>query len=342
MKFYSYKLRFVLAILWCCLLIQTSDSQSVIGIKFGKNTVQAGEVVSVFLRIEIPVSEEKAWISKDSIFVGINTLYESDSLNYEPFADLSILNYGLFTGKVNDDNILLPPLAQQETGLTRIIEDSLKVAFYNPGEFLFFGPALGGLQYSTVSRKPAVITVTLPEALAARDSLSLQPIKDIIYEPAAWTDYLPWVGGLLVLVILGVVIAYMIRRGKVAGAKTDLPDVAEIPPHEKALKALEDLRDTKYWEIAGDEEFQTAFTTVLREYAGARFKMPAGKMTTTEILQSLIIKGLSDVHVHALEEMLQMADLVKFAKASTPEDMYQLFLARAIEFIHNTKQINVR
>lgn len=342
MKFYSHKLRILLAILWWCFLIQSSDSQSVVGIKFGKNTVQTGEVVSVFLRIEIPVTEEKVWISKDSMFVGINTLYESDSLNYEPFADLGIIDYGIFTGQINDDNILLPPLAQQDNGLTRIIEDSLKVAFYNPGEFLFFGPALGGLQYSTVSRKPAVITVTLPEALAARDSLSLQPIKDIIYEPATWIDYLPWVGGLLVLVILGGIIAYMIRKRKVAGAKTDLPDVSEIPPHEKALKALEQLRDTKYWETAGDREFQTAFTTVLRDYAGARFKMPAGKMTSNEILHSLSIKGLSDVHVHALEEMLQLADLVKFAKASTPEDVYQVFLARAIEFIHNTKQMNVR
>jgi hypothetical protein len=185
-----------------------------------------------------------------------------------------------------------------------------------------------------------VITVTLPEALAARDSLSLQPIKDIMYEPATWTDYLPWLGGLLGLLILGGIIANLLRKRKATNAITDLPDVSEISPHEKALKALEELRDTKYWETSGDHEFQIAFTTVLREYTGARFKMPASKMTSTEILHSLSIKGLSDAHVTKLEEMLQLADLVKFARASTPEEVYQVFLARAIEFIHDTKQMN--
>jgi hypothetical protein len=340
MKPYSHKLRIALAILWWCFMIQPSDSQSVVRIKFGKSIVQAGEVVSVFLRIEMPVSEEKAWISKDSMFVGINSLYESDSLNYEPFADAAVIDYGIFSGQVNDDNVLLPSLAKDENGLNRIIEDSLKVVFYNQGEFLFFGPALGGLEHSTVSRKPAVITVTLPEAIAARDSLSLQPIKDIMYEPATWTDYMPWFGGLLGLLILGGIIAYIIRKRNVVSVKTDLPDVSEIPPHEKALKALEELRDTKYWATAGDREFQTAFTTVLRDYAGTRFKMPANRMTSNEILHSLSIKGLSEAHINTLEEMFQLADLVKFARASTPEDVYQVFLARAIEFIHDTKQIN--
>ena len=93
MNLYSHKLRISLAMLWCCFQIQSSDSQAVVGFKFARTTVRAGEVVSVLLRIEMPLAEEKAWISKDSMFVGINSLYESDSLNYEPLADAAVLEY---------------------------------------------------------------------------------------------------------------------------------------------------------------------------------------------------------------------------------------------------------
>jgi hypothetical protein len=336
---FRYTLPFSIGILLVLSQAFPVMSQSVVEIRFGRNTVHVGEVVSAYLRIELPANDEGAWISKDSLLVGVNSLFSADSLNYEPFADIEILNYGVFTNLEKEGRILLPSVEKPETGVTRVIEDSLRILFYNPGEFICFGPALRGMLPSTLSRKPEVIKVIIPDAIADKDSLSLQPIKDIIYEPAIFLDYWPWMLGLLLLTLLIAGFFYYLKRRKKGKSISVLPVYPDISPHEKALGALENLSNSRYWLIEGDKAFQSAFTLILREYTAQRYKMPALEMTTAEIVQSLKINGLSNAHLSTLEEMLQLADLVKFANASTPEPMYQDFLAKAVEFVHATKQI---
>jgi hypothetical protein len=311
--------------------------QSVVEIRFAKQTVEVGEVVSAWLRIETPIRENGVWISKDSMLVGVNTLFEKDSLNYEPLADFQILDYGLFLNYIQDGRITLPTDKKQEGNLSRVVEDSIRLQFYNPGEFLCFGPTLIGLLHSNLSRKPEVLTVTVPEALAAKDSLSLQPIKDILYEPATFMDYLPWVVIVLLLILLVVGIVIYLKKMRGGESTPKEPIQPDVKPYELALKALQDLKDSSYWLIAGDKEFQTAFTLILREYIARRYKLPALEMTSDEILRSLKLKGLSEAQLFTLHQMLQLADLVKFANASTPEPMYQEFLVKAIAFVDTTK-----
>lgn len=311
--------------------------QAIVEIRFAKQKVEVGEVVSAWLRVETPMHEDSVWISKDSMLVGVNTLFETDSLNYEPFADFKILDYGLFVNYIQDNRITLPNDKKQEGHLSRVVEDSIHVQFFNPGEFLCFGPTLRGLVHSNSSRNPAVLTVKIPDALAAKDSLSLQPIKDILYEPTTIIDYLPWVVIVLLLILL--VVGMVIYRKKLRGGKNTLKEPVQPgpKPYELALKALQDLMDSSYWLIVGDKEFQTAFTLILREYISRRYKLPALEMTSDEMIRSLKLKGLSEAQLFSLNQMLQLADLVKFANASTPEPMYQEFLMKAIAFVDANK-----
>lgn len=334
-KIFRYAIGLVLV--WC--MNYQVTGQAVVEIHFGKQSIQVGDVVSVFLRLEIPVQENGIWISRDSVLVGVNTLFASDSLKYEPFADIEILDYGLFEKYIHEGQVTRPFDTKQEGLQTRVIEDSLLVQFYNPGEFLCFGPVMSGLLHSVASRKPALLTVTLPNALAAKDSLSLQPIKDIIHEPANFMDYLPDLLIVILLILLVIVIFYFLKKRKRGGSTSKITDQPEIPPHERALTALQELRDTTYWQVVGDKDFQTVFTLILRQYISQRFNIPALEMTSSEIISSLKINGLSDAQLFSVDQLLQLADLVKFANASAPESMYYEYLGKAIEFVDTTKQI---
>jgi hypothetical protein len=41
-----------------------------------------------------------------------------------------------------------------------------------------------------------------------------------------------------------------------------------------------------------------------------------------------------------LKEILQVADLVKFAKATPDENIHQIFMDKAVDFVINTKNIH--
>ena len=61
-------------------------------------------------------------------------------------------------------------------------------------------------------------------------------------------------------------------------------------------------------------------------------------MTTDEISMALSKAGFNTKYIIDLKEILQIADLVKFAKATPQENIHIIFMGRAVEFVENTKE----
>jgi len=167
------------------------------------------------------------------------------------------------------------------------------------------------------------------------DTLQLAPIKDIIREKANWRDYLPFIGSLLALGLIAGLLYYF--RKKKAEAETPPAPEVKLPAHEIALTALDQLKSEQLWQQGDIKTYQSKLTYTIREYLENRYEIPALESTTEEIQRNLKKVDFDNSWKDKLRNILQVADLVKFAKAKPPEDFHDQVWQEAKDFVVATK-----
>ncbi len=183
-----------------------------------------------------------------------------------------------------------------------------------------------GNQEAAVMTNALTLTVSkLPQT--TQDPL---PIKSIVEEPKNWTDFIPH------MIIVGIILAcavflyFWLNKSK----KTPPPvtQVIEIPPGELALRKLEALRRKKLWESGDLKAYYSELTFITREYLEKRFAIPALESTTEEICEAVVQRDFPRDLVPELRQTLNYADFAKFAKGEPPADFHEkaLELAEAV------------
>jgi hypothetical protein len=167
------------------------------------------------------------------------------------------------------------------------------------------------------------------------DSTGLSGIKDIYeqpFNPGYYKKYIPHVIGALLLIAA---LVFWLRQRK---SRRVAPEVVAIPllPHEWAAKALDELAERKLWQRGEIKEHYTHLTDILREYLERRFAIHAREQTSDEILIQLRKQHLSDSLLTDTEELLSVADLIKFAKADPGMDIHAATIERVRKFVIET------
>lgn len=174
----------------------------------------------------------------------------------------------------------------------------------------------------------------------ASDTARLMPIKDIIEEPMTLRDYAPYLVALAALVIAGLLI-YFFRQNRKAGA------APARPPRRTTLRALmmerlNDLAEEKRWQKGDIKGYHSELTYQARFYLERRYGIRALESTTDTIVQHLRGSALTDDQVQTLRQLLQTADLVKFAKAEPEVAIHEEAMARFRQFIRDTDDPGLR
>jgi len=196
---------------------------------------------------------------------------------------------------------------------------------YEEGGFVKSASAIAGLQLKVNS-----IPVN-PE----RDTL--RAIKNINREEVRFSDFLMPI--LIVLILLGLVIftiLYLSRRRRKRQSETYTPPPPPPPAHETALAKLAELEQSGLLEKSEVNEFQTQLTYILREYLEGQYGINALESTTDDILESLRNIPIPEEWRMPLRQMLQTADLVKFAKAQPPLSFHLEALSSVKTFVEQT------
>lgn len=166
------------------------------------------------------------------------------------------------------------------------------------------------------------------------DSTGLAPIKPILKEPVRLSDFLLYIIVFLVgLLIIGLVFL----RKKYTAVPEEIVEVP-LPPHQIALMSLEKLKGKKLWQQGKIKEYQSELTHIIREYLENRFKIKALESTTGEIISELGKKDQVRDWLEQLSQILNMADLIKFAKAKPELGVHDQFMQMAESFIIRTKE----
>ena len=171
-------------------------------------------------------------------------------------------------------------------------------------------------------------------------SLAITDIKDIEKAPIWWWGIIRWILlalGILLLIDLGFWLWKWYEKNHQPAEETIDPELLR-PADEVALEKLDEIKAAKIWKDGKVKEYQTELTDVVREYIGRRFDVHSTEKTSDETLREM--KPLIDKDLFArLKSMLQLADLVKFAKWHTTPDENEQALMTAYDFVNETKEV---
>ena len=186
--------------------------------------------------------------------------------------------------------------------------------------------------------EPMALNVIQP--FEVDSSLAITDIKDVERAPIWWWGIIRWILLGLLLIGLGVGGYFLWRwyqKNRKPEEETVDPELLR-PADEVALEKLDAIRAQKKWKDGKVKEYQTDLTDVVREYIGRRFDVHSTEKTSDETMQAM--KPLIDKPLYErLKQMLQLADLVKFAKWHTTPDENEQALTTAYEFVNSTKEV---
>ena len=175
------------------------------------------------------------------------------------------------------------------------------------------------------------------------DTANLQNIcgpKEVWDVELTWEEYRDSVHlGIIVLFLALALVWVVVRFVKNKPIIRIVKIKPKLPSHIAALNRIEDIKNEEALRSDGNvKEYYTRLTDVLREYMHDRFGFNASEMTTGEILESLRSIDNNE-NISELKEILQTADLVKFAKLHPTVNENNLNMSNAIEYVNVTKNI---
>ena len=188
----------------------------------------------------------------------------------------------------------------------------------------------------TFLTEPMALNIVQP--FEVDTTLAITDIKDIEKAPIWWWGIFRWVLLAIVLLLLAVGGWYLWRWYQKNRKPEEEPIDPELlrPADEVALEKLDEIKAQKIWKDGKVKEYQTELTDVVREYISRRFEVQSTEKTSDETLRAM--KPLIEKDLFSkLSKMLQLADLVKFAKWHTTPDENEMALTTAYEFVQETR-----
>ena len=193
---------------------------------------------------------------------------------------------------------------------------------------------VGGKAYPTRKLALKVLTIEV-------DTLhpnQFYPPKTVQAPPFAWSEWAPlfWLSLLMLVLLVAVVYLYVrLRDNKPIISRIRF--IKHLPPHQKAMMEIGRIKAEGFDTEGEQKEYYTRLTDALRTYLEERFGIQAMEMTSGEIIQRL--QQEEDLaKIEELRQLLETADLVKFAKHSALLGERDRNMESVITFIQTTKR----
>ena len=165
----------------------------------------------------------------------------------------------------------------------------------------------------------------------------LKPVRDV---KLTWGEYRDIVHLSFLVIVLLALLVWIIIRYINNKPIIRIVKLKPIPPsHFTALQKIDEMKgdDTLHSE-ENVKDYYTRLTDTLREYMYNRYKFNALDMTTGEIIENLLRFNDKEA-IKEVQEILEVADLVKFAKLKPSLNENDRNMLNAIDFVNATKDV---
>lgn len=199
----------------------------------------------------------------------------------------------------------------------QILKQTLTLVFWDTGKYMLpalpFGYISGESTDSIFSEK-LYVKVRYPDGIVG-DSSYMAPIKTILDEQKNFWDYLidyKYVFYTIIFLLVASTLIYLIIK-RINGNKNRK---ALLSPEDKALKALNRLLEADYSKKGQHALYHEGISLIVRTYLYEKYELKALESITGQILEDIAAIDISEPLKSGLKELLETADLVKYAKAS--------------------------
>lgn len=287
--------------------------------------VQAGFVLASSPQVRVRLEPESIKIGQRAgFFIELDAPAQS-IVHWPAFSDslakqIEVLSFGRIDTLSAD--------GQQYT-----LAQQLLITAWEPG-FIAIAPAPFLLAINgdslLVESEPLLLQVQAPEL--AEDAVPYD-IKPIFKVPVTLAEVFPWLLAGFVLALLAWLFWRYLKKRNAKPAAESIWEKPEIPAHIAAISSLESLKNKKLWQSGKVKLYYSELTFILRMYLEKRFRIIALEMTSSEILQAVPAHLKEEEQIEWLRFILELADLVKFARYQPQPQQNEECMDLALEFV---------
>ncbi len=305
------RLKLTITIVLAAVWFQGFSQQAEAWMKTDSSAIMLGDQIGLELGVKLPEKAQVQWpLITDTITSHIDVV-KQNNIDTTINADQKILTQRLIITSFDSGYFELPPV---------------HFIYRMPGDTTLYNVGTGSIY----------LQVYVPEVDTA------QPFKSIVApidEPYTLGEILPWVLlGLAVIAGIIFLIVWWSKRKKNQPLFKSKPKPL-LPPDVEAINKLEDIRLARIWQSGKVKQYFSSLTDVMRNYLKRRYGFDATEMTTDEIMDELKIHLSNPGAVEKLKGMMQLADLVKFAKAQPTPLENDLSLDHCLDFVKETRPV---
>lgn len=175
-------------------------------------------------------------------------------------------------------------------------------------------------------------------------TMAICDIKPVVEPPFDWRIF--WTALVILLLVAALTVGgiwvyrkYFKNRGSEEGEEEEVKDLR--PAHVIAFEQLEELKGEKLWQEGKVKMYYTKLTDIVKGYIAKRYGISAMEQTSDDLLHELRTNTKVDIpkeSVDTLKEMLQLSDLVKFAKWNPLPPENEKAFEEGKDFIYRTKK----
>ena len=223
-------------------------------------------------------------------------------------------------------NVIFPKLQLDSLGKVEVVESLQIDTLKNKLEKTYLLTSFDSGQYILPKQQVLInnkkfftdsLLVNVAKVKVDTTKQKMFPIKSIKREPKTFDDYKHLWWWIIPILLLLAIILYVVFRKK---KKKEVVKVY-IAPIQEALQRLKELDEKQLLQQNKIKAYYTELTDIVRTYIEKDISIPALESTTNELIETIIDfnessnLGISKETIQQLKEVLQGADLVKFAKS---------------------------
>lgn len=298
-------------------------------------------LILVFLGMVIVLQAQiisvQSKLASDSMMIGDQLLF---TIHVEAAKEVDF-KMPLLTDTLSRNLEILAPYGADTTRTEQgglIIDHSYILTSFEPGMQMLPSQkvvyTLNAISDTALSM-PLMIQVFAPEV---DTSQQIKPIKPPLETPITFRETLPWILLGTFVWLFGTLVFALIWMYRQKKRDPEIFSIKPLEPaHIVAFRDLDRLKTGKLWESGQVKLFYTQLTEITRRYIERQYGVPALERTTHEILEAFRVSNTEDPLLdEMLMELLELADLVKFAKEDPTPLENQTNLNNAYLFVQKT------
>lgn len=303
------------------IIIQTTSSA---------DSISYGEVVTVDYKISITDNSEVKSIDFTPIHNCLNFIYEMSPGELDSLMKIEVVDGGAF--KITNEKLIL---TSENTKGKLPLEGSVQLRVTSIGGGMIPKPIV------TTENNVSDFVFDAPMLFVnPKGNGEINPDHGIIEENWKWTDLLKYVYFLIAIALVLLFAYYTFKKMTKEQDKYIIEKEKIKPPADKvALEALTILKGKELWQNGEVKQYHTELTKIMRQYIEDRYSVQALEMTSSQLNRELNKQGIDKNIVLRFNDILQIADKVKFAKGSAGPEINTRFLKEAFEIVAETKEI---